>query len=45
MNKFQVSYTVQHGIGHYFHEELVKDVRQAVCYTIGTDSAGWFDEA
>ena len=38
-NLLQVGYLVRFAIGPYFHDKVVKDVRKAVGFTLGTDSA------
>jgi hypothetical protein len=39
MKSSKLSYVISHGLGPYFHDLLVKDLKQAPSFTLGLDSA------
>ena len=39
LNHSKASYVVSHGLGPYFHSEIVQDINKAEVFTLGTDSA------
>ena len=39
LHSSKVAYIVSHGLGPHYHQETMKDVRQAPAFTLGMDGA------